>query len=122
MDLFADGKVELFQRQDIKTVLAAHRNATFLCHQVNNEFNYMFLELIWCGFPVIHNIATWSEFGYYYPGANLDSFGAALEFSRAHNTRTETYRAHAHTLTWRYSPYNPAVHVAWRLILGDRRA
>jgi hypothetical protein len=117
MDLFADGKVELYKRQDIKSVLSAHPTATFLCHQVNNEFNYMFLELMWVGFPVIHNIATWRNFGYYYQGSNLDDLANALNFSRMHSTRIDTYRAHAHTLAWRYSPYNPAVQEAWRSVL-----
>jgi len=118
MELFADGKVECFQRQEIKDVLRVYPHATFICHQVNNEFNYMFLELMWCGFPVIHNIATWGDFGYYYPGADLDTAAAKWELSRMHEKRTETYRAHAQTLAWRYSPYNPAVQDAWRRILG----
>jgi len=117
MELFKDAKVELRQRQEIKSVLAEYPHATFLSHQVNNEFNYMFLELMWCGFPVIHNITTWSEFGYFYPGADLAAAGEALEFSRTHTKRIETYRAHAHTLAWRYSPYNPVVQEAWRGII-----
>jgi hypothetical protein len=102
-------------RQDIRSVLAQYPSATFILHNVNNEFNYMTLELIWAGFPVIHNSPTWAAYGYYYDGIN-DGV-KKLEMATRHDERLETYKAHAAAIAWRYSPYNPEVQGAWRNLL-----
>jgi hypothetical protein len=45
LDIVKDGKVEMAERKDIVTTLKAYPNATFICHQFNNEFNYMVMKL-----------------------------------------------------------------------------
>jgi hypothetical protein len=98
--------------------MKAYPSAIFLLHQVNNEYNYMSLELLNCGFPAIHNSEMWSPFGYSYNGNNVaeasKQLAAAYEF---HAERLEMYKAHAQTLFWRHSPYNPDVHAAWEELL-----
>jgi len=118
LDIFTDGRVELKDRMDIMSVMKAYPSAIFVLHQFNNEYNYMTLELLNCGFPAVHNAATWSQFGYSYVGNNV--FDAAKQIDAAynlHSERLEIYKAHAHTLMWRHSPYNPDVHSAWEALL-----
>lgn len=120
LDLFKDARVELLGRRDIVSTLAAFPSATFLLHNLNNEFNYMTLELLWCGFPVLHNSPSWLEFGYGYQEADLATGAALVETIRGgHGDRLETYRAHAATLAWRYSPYNPEIQAAWSKIIEN---
>ena len=111
------GSVELLPRMDIRSVMAKWPSATFILHNVNNEFNYMTLELMWAGFPVIHNSPSWAGFGYSY----TDIAGAVerLGQTASHASRRETYAAHAATIAWRYSPYNPATQAAWKRLLGN---
>jgi hypothetical protein len=114
LDIFRDARVELLGRRDIVTALTTWPSATFLLHNVNNEFNYMTLELLCSGFPVLHNSPSWLEFGYGYSDADLATGAALVETIRqGHAERLETYRAHAATLAWRYSPYNPEIQAAW---------
>ena len=114
LEIYKDGCVESLGRKDIVSTLKEWPTATFVLHNYNNEFNYMTLELLWCGFPVIHNSPSWVEFGYGYRGADLAEAALLVEEARTkHDERLETYKAHAATLAWRYSPYNPAVHAAW---------
>jgi len=114
LEIFRDARVELLGRRDIVTALTTWPSATFLLHNVNNEFNYMTLELLCSGFPVLHNSPSWLEFGYGYPDADLATGAALVETIReGHAERLETYRAHAATLAWRYSPYNPEIQAAW---------
>ena len=119
LDIVKDGKVELAERKDIITTLNTYPNATFVCHQFNNEFNYMVLEMLWAGFPVLHNSKSWGDFGYYYPGSDLDAGGAMITAAREHHQdRLEVYKGHAQALAWKHSPYNPDVHVAWEKLLS----
>jgi len=117
LDLATAGRIDFLPRQDIRTVLKAYPSATFILHNVNNEFNYMTLELLHAGFPVLHNSPSWSAFGYYYTGSSVASGVKRLQETATHAERKETYRAHAHTIAWRYSPYNPAVQAAWKRLL-----
>jgi len=109
------GEIVYLPRQDIRSVLSEFPSATFILHNVNNEFNYMTLELMWAGFPVIHNSPTWAPYGYYYGG--IKEGVKQLEMATNHGDRLETYKAHAAAIAWRYSPYNPEVQAAWNTLL-----
>jgi len=117
LDIVKDGKVEMAERKDIITTLKTYPSATFICHQINNEFNYMVMELLWLGFPVLHNARSWEAYGYYYPGSSLDAGGKILDTIKNHKEHLEIYKAHARALAWRHSPYNADVQVAWTKLL-----
>jgi len=121
LDLIQDGRVEYKERTDILTAVKTWPTGLFVAHQYNNEYNYMALEHLWGGFPLVHNCATWGEFGYFYEGNNIEAGAQQLELAYAsHSERLEAYRAHAHVLAWRHSPYNPENHVAWEKLLRNR--
>ncbi len=104
-------------RNRIVDILREAPNATFICHQVNNEYNYMILELLYCGFPVVHNGERWHDFGYYYAESDLAALLAAYDRTRGHATDVAVYKSRAHTLFWRHSIHNPAVQMAWAGLL-----
>lgn len=118
LDIVKDEKVEMADRKDIVTTLKNYPNATFICHQINNEFNYMVMELLWAGFPVLHNARSWQHYGYYYPGSDLETGCSLLTKVRDHSDRLEVYKAHARALAWRHSPYNADVQKAWEKLLS----
>jgi hypothetical protein len=121
LDIFKDAKVEMLGRRDIVSTLKEWPTATFVLHNYNNEFNYMTLELLYTGFPVIHNAPSWVEFGYGYDGADLKKGAELVDAARTrHSERAATYKSHAATLAWKYSPYNPAIHAAWGKIIENR--
>ena len=110
------GRISYLSRQDICSVLDQFPSATFILHNVNNEFNYMTLELLCTGFPVLHNSPTWAPFGYSY--STIKEGIQRLHETMTHVSRYETYRAHAATIAWRYSPYNPEVQAAWKRLIN----
>jgi len=119
LEIYRDAKVESLGRKDIASTLKEWPTATFVLHNYNNEFNYMTLELLWCGFPVIHNSPSWMEFGYGYEEADLAKAAINVEAARKrHVERLETYKAHAAAIAWKYSPYNPAIHSAWAKLVN----
>jgi hypothetical protein len=120
LDIFKDARVELLGRLDIVSALTSWPSATFILYNMNNEFNYMTLELLWSGFPVLHNSPSWLDYGYGYQEADLAAGAALIETVRkTHADTLETYRAHASMLAWRYSPYNPEIQEAWAKIIEN---
>ena len=119
LDIVKDGHVKMKGRLDILTILNDYPAAIPICHQWNNEYNYMVLEYFWSGFPVLHNASDWKDFGYYYENSNLAQGVAAIEKIRNfHRETLEVYKAHARALAWRHSPYNPDVQRKWAAVVG----
>lgn len=118
LELVKDGKITMIGRNDIQKTMEIYPYATFLLHQVNNEYNYMTLELLHNGYPVLHNAHTWKHHGYYYEGSDLDGIGKMLDQTRIHEQILETYKSHAQTLIWTHSPYNPSVQAKWNEIIN----
>jgi hypothetical protein len=118
LDLFKDNKIVILGRKDMNTMMTEYPSSIFCLHQWNNEYNYMTLELLSAGFPVLHNAESWSSYGYSYKGNNIQSFHAQLKLVRErHSELLETYRSHARSLLWTHSPYNPDVQKAWTQLL-----
>ena len=118
LEIVKDNLITFSGRHDIPSIMRDHPHATAVCHQWNNQYNYMTLEYLVAGFPVIHNAPDWSDIGYYYKGHSVSEGSAALmRAQQQHATSLERYKASAETLKWRHSPYNPEVQKAWQELL-----
>jgi hypothetical protein len=117
LDLVKDEKISMVSRSDILKTLEVYPYASFILHQINNEYNYMALELLHNNYPVIHNASSWKEYGYYYTGSDLDSLGEQISRVKNHSTVLETYTSHAKSLIWTHPPYNPEVQKVWSEII-----
>jgi hypothetical protein len=118
LELYKDKKIILSGRHTITSIMTDYPSAIAIGHHWNNEYNYMTLEYLTAGFPIIHNASDWSDAGYYYSGSNIvegaEKLQGALEL---HETSLETYNAGARALQWRHSPYNPDIQKAWLRLL-----
>jgi len=118
LELYKDGKIVFSGRNKITSIMNDYPSAIAIGHQWNNQYNYMTLEYLHTGFPVIHNSPDWSDAGYYYEGSDIDKGAAALEKAlEFHEFSQETYASGAAALEWRHSPYNPKVQAAWKKLL-----
>ena len=118
LELVKDGKITFSGRHDIPSIMRDYPHAIGICHQWNNQYNYMTLEYLVAGFPVIHNAPDWSDIGYFYKGHSVSEGAAALlRAQKYHATSLERYKSFAETLRWRHSPYNPEVQKAWQELL-----
>ena len=59
-------RIVLRQRQPLAAILQANPSAAFVCHQIHNEYNYMTLELLYLGYPVLHNSEPWKHIGVFW--------------------------------------------------------
>lgn len=119
LELVKDNCITFSGRHDIPSIMRDHPYATAICHQWNNQYNYMILEYLHAGFPVIHNAPDWHDIGYYYKGHDISEGSAALLRSQTqHGTSIERYKCSAEVLKWRHSIYNPDVQKAWQELIG----
>ena len=110
---------EFRERSSIVALFEEFPSAKFICHQVNNEYNYMVLELLYCGFPVIHNGEVWSAYGYSYEGNSISGLLTAYE-ETGHHVHAQAYKmSQAQSLFWRYSIHNPHVQATWHRMLEE---
>ncbi len=121
LKLHQDGKLQMMPRAHIVNFVKVYPDVIVLQHQVNNEYNYSFLEFMAMGFPVVHNHRRLKEFGYYYDrndfDAGADQIAKVVEW---HSKNAEQYKAQAEQLFWRFSIYNPENLEAWRKLLTDK--
>jgi len=120
LDIVKDGLVKMRGRTDILSLLTEFPSGIPICHQWNNEYNYMVLEYFITGYPVLHNASDWANYGYYYPNSDISAGAEMLEkIRKSHSENLGLYKAHAAALTWKHSPYNPDVQKQWGKILDD---
>lgn len=121
LSILKDGKMKLMPRAHIINAARVFRDAIILQHQVNNEYNYSFLEWITMGFPVIHNISRFKTYGYYYDSNDfMEAADRITEIVETHAKNVESYAAHAEQLTWRFSIYNPENMAEWRRLAFEK--
>jgi len=116
-------KIELCSRLPIVDIMADNRDAIFVHHQINNEYNYMFFELMSQGFPIIHNVSSWKNYAYYYSTqAIIDKeLPQALLYKviREHKNVLSIYKGQYESLLWSHSIYNPELQRIWSELLNN---
>lgn len=118
LQLYKDQLITFTSRLTITDVMKDYPHATAICHQINNEYNYMTLEFLYAGFPIIHNAADWSDAGYYYKNNSISEGSKALAKSLvAHSNTIESYISGAKIVQWRHSIYNPEIQASWKELL-----
>ncbi len=118
LELYKDGRLIFSGRNTITSIMNDYPSSIAVAHQWNNQYNYMTLEYLVSGFPILHNAPDWSDAGYYYEGSSVEKGMEVLKkIVEFHSSSLEQYAAGAAALQWRHSPYNPEVHKAWAKLL-----
>lgn len=118
LDIVKAGRVKIRPRMDILTLLKEFPSGIPICHQINNEYNYMILEYFISGYPVLHNASDWKSYGYYYKESDILGASEIIDKIRKdHSNNFYIHKSHAHALAWMHSPYNPDVQRSWNKII-----
>lgn len=93
-----------------KLVWALHKQfaGTIVSHHWMNGLNYLQLEAMYFGTPIVHNSEFFKEHGYYYP--EWDAKEGSRQLERAIETHKETYlkqRERDREKLWEFHPDNP---------------
>jgi hypothetical protein len=66
--------------------------------------NYLYLEVAYLGFPIVHNSPMCKDIGYYYEGENIDQMIEHLKTIQVHHHETiEEYKEKAMKHVKKYS-------------------
>jgi hypothetical protein len=61
-------------------------------HQWGNPLNYLYLDLAWLGYPIIHNAELCKDVGYYYNGFNYTEGSEMLDYAiKNHDNNLDKY-------------------------------
>jgi len=78
-----------------------------ISNQFYNDLNYLQLEAMYLGYPIIHNSKPFMEYGYYYEG--LDAYTGSRQLEIALKTHKNTFldkRAYERKKVYQYHPFN----------------
>ena len=115
LHLEAQGRLILKERQTVLEMTAENPHAAFVCHQYNNDYNYMTLELMYRGYPVLHNGQAWAEYGYAWTVDRWEeALQTLLDMLQGHAGRSSAYKAQSRQLAWQHSPWNPDLRAEWK--------
>jgi hypothetical protein len=88
--------------------LADHCDAV-VTHHWENGLNYLYYEVLYGNYPLVHNSAFLKDHGYYYPDFEAEQGGEALlRALREHPIEHEAHAARARALFERLGPDAPA--------------
>lgn len=113
-------RIQTYLRFTILDIIEQNPAAIFIGHQINNEYNYLTLELMSKNFPILHNADGWKKYGYYYNTSSWTTTLEMLEYViKSHKSNINIYKSHFEALKWTHSPYNPIIQSQWDMILKN---
>ena len=77
LDLFKEKKITSESRYNTLEFMSKHCDIA-ISHQWENPLNYLYLDLAWMGWPILHNASLCKDVGYYYEGFNYEEGGNVL--------------------------------------------
>jgi hypothetical protein len=108
LDIVKDSKATFHGRNDIAGFMSQHADAV-VSHQWGNDQNYVYLDALYGGYPLIHNSPWLRDAGYYYPGFDAQEGGRQLlRAAREHDGSLREYRANAQRVIDAVNPFNQA--------------
>ena len=89
-------------------------------HQWENPLNYLYFDLAWMGWPIIHNAHLCSDVGYYYEGFNYEMGGNILdEVLKIHDTNVSEYIERNRLAIDKYLPTNEELQNKYKCMIEN---
>lgn len=118
LDIQRSGKIHLLKRCAMRQLCTTLKHNILVLHAVNNDYNYIFLEHLFMGFPVLHNYSSLKEYGYYYEGDDIIAGKKLLEtVIKFHGANIKKYKERNLPLLHKFSIENPENIIGWKKIL-----
>ena len=78
-----------------------------ITHQWENDLNYLYYDVLYGGYPLIHNSEALKDYGYYYAEFDAEDGARSLLLAKVtHDARLRSYRARNLRLFAKLSPYS----------------
>lgn len=117
LDLFMDKKLSVEARYNSVFFMNDYTDIA-VSHQWENPLNYLYLDLAWMGWPILHNASLCKDIGYYYEGFDLEDAGDKLNYIiSTHHKVADEYSRYNREKLQRYSPDNLKVLSQYRQLI-----
>lgn len=118
LDLFHDKKLSVEGRYVTLEFMSKHCDIA-ISHQWENPLNYLYLDLAWMGWPILHNAELCQDIGYYYEGFNYADGSEKLnDILTNHDANAEHYRMKNRQLIDMYLPTNLSLQEKYKNLIG----
>ncbi len=118
-DLFNDGKIRVENRYQTSFFVSQYVDVV-VCHQLLNPLNYLYLDVAYMGYPVLHNAYMCKEIGYYYEGSDTIQGANMLNWIlENHDDNLEDYRDRNNKVLYRYYIGNPELIRSYDLLIKN---
>jgi len=122
LDIVKAGKASFIGGYETPRALAELTDIV-ISHQWGLALNYLYLEVCWQGYALVHNAHLCREIGYFYPGADVAAGAEALLAAiHTHDLAWEDYRARQRRLIDRFLATNGDLIAAYDRLLFDLMA
>lgn len=106
-DMYKDGKLTSEKRYQTAYLVTQYIDI-LICHQILNPLNYIYLDLAYMGYPVLHNAHMCKDVGYYYEGSSTVDGAKQLNWIlEHHDSNLDEYDKRNNKALYRYSADNP---------------
>lgn len=111
-------KLRRFKRLTVTEIMRSFNTHTtipiFLSYQLYNSLNYLYYEVLYFGYPLVHNSPDLDGCGYYYPEHNLKiCCEQIMNAYKNHNKHLDSYIEKSRKYLKRVDPYDPDVCRTW---------
>lgn len=119
LDIYKKKKIKYLGRIPIVRALTTEADIV-ISHQWDNPLNYLYLDVLHFGYPLIHNADMIQDAGYFYKDFNLKDGGDLLkEVIENHDNRLEEYKAKNKPVLNRYRSDNIELISTYKKLLDN---
>ena len=86
--------------------------------QMENNLNYLYFDLAWMGYPIIHNAKLIKNIGYYYDEFNYESGGKILN-NVLQNHHFDSYIKKNREIIFKYTPQNIELQNKYKILINN---
>ena len=119
LDIVRDHKAVFLGRYETPMFLAQNTDIV-VSHQLENPLNYLYLEVCWQGYALVHNAHLCADLGYYYEGNDVKAGSTALLAAiETHDASATGYLQRQRALIERYLPGDVIVTATYTALLDE---
>lgn len=105
-DLYKDKKITSESRYQTAYIVSQYMDVV-ISHQLMNPLNYLYMDVVHMGYPVLHNAYMCKDLGYYYEGSStVDGANQLNWILENHDKNIEEYKERNKKVLDRYSINN----------------
>jgi len=119
LDIFTTKKLSIEARYNSLFFMSKYSDIA-VSFQTENNLNYLYLDMAWMGWPIVHNANLCKDVGYYYDGYNYEEGGYVLKnVILTHDENVAKYTEKNRKVIDRYLPTNKKLQKAYKKLIDN---